>query len=155
MSERLRGIQLAVSLALNVFILGAAAGGAYMWHSIESPKPAQNRQALRFAAERLPADHLKAFQQEIAAARRAGATDIDAAREGRATLAGLLSDKQLDRNAIDTELAKIRAADIALRTRLEQAIIDYAERLPPEQRLKLVEGLRTRNLLRNAPAKKN
>ena len=154
MSNRSRDILLIISFALNVFVLGAAVGGAYMWRWTEVVRPVKNRQALRFAAEQLPPDQRKAFQQEIAAARRASAPDIETARGGRATLAGLLSDKELDRNAIDTELAKIRTADVALRARLEQAIIDYAQRLPLEQRLKLVEGLRTRNMLRNTPAKK-
>lgn len=155
MGERSRTILLAISLALNVFILGAAAGGAYIWQSAERPKAGQNRQALRFAAEKLPDEQRNSFRQTIAAARRASMADIAAAQAGRDTLAGLLSQRDPDLTAVGSELVKIRSADLALRTRLEQAIVDFAATLSPEQRQDLVEGLRKRNMLRMAPAKKN
>jgi uncharacterized membrane protein len=156
MHDRFRNILLAASLALNVFIFGAAAGGAYMWHTMDRPKVAQNQRALRFAASRLPSAQRKAFQQALTTARRASASDIEEARAGRDALARLLSQSELDQAAIDVELARIRSADLALRTRLEGAVIDFAKALSPAQRQELVEGLRQRtHMLRQAPPKKN
>jgi uncharacterized membrane protein len=57
----------------------------------------------------------------------------------------------LDKAAIDADLAKIRNADMALRSRLEQAIVDFAETLSPAERQTFVEGLRQRSgMLRRA-----
>jgi uncharacterized membrane protein len=154
MGDRSRNILLAVSLALNVFILGAVAGGAYVWRVLERPRVAENQRALRFAAANLPAAQQKAFQEALGTARRASASDIEAARQGRYALARLLSQDALDQAAIDAELARIRSADMAQRTRLEQAIIDFAETLSPTQRRELVEGLRKRGgILRETPRK--
>ncbi|MGD9803125.1 MAG: periplasmic heavy metal sensor [Hyphomicrobiaceae bacterium] len=155
MGDRSRNSLLAISLALNVFILGAVAGGAYMWHALDPAKVAENQRALRFAAQALPPAQRMGFRQALAAARRAAASDIETARQGRDALARLLSQDALDQAAIDAELTKIRSADMALRTRLEQAIIDFAESLTPAQRREFVDGLRQRGgILRQVPAKK-
>jgi uncharacterized membrane protein len=61
----------------------------------------------------------------------------------------------VDPVAINAELTKARDADFALRTRIEQTIVSFAESLSPDDRKALVDGLKKRNIiLRQAPAKK-
>jgi uncharacterized membrane protein len=151
MTDRLRNILLAASLAINVFIIGAAAGGGFMWYAMDSSRTLQNQGALRLVAADLPVAQRRAFLQALADARRASASDVETARAGRDDLARLLSQDRLDKPAIDAELVKIRNSDMALRTRLEQAVVDFAETLSPAERQTLVEGLRQRGgMLRRA-----
>ncbi|MDW6026320.1 periplasmic heavy metal sensor [Mesorhizobium sp. BAC0120] len=154
MSDRLRNILLAVSLAINVFIVGAAAGGGFMWYAMDRSRTAQNQGALRFVAADLPLAQRRAFLQALGDARRASISDLETARASRDDLARLLSQDRLDKGAIDAELVKIRNADMALRSRLEQAVVDFAETLSPAERQTLVEALRQRaSMLRRTPAR--
>jgi len=143
MSERSRTIILVISLALNAFLVGAAAGGAYMWHA-SGPLRAgiATRGGLGLAAETLPMEKRKAFRQMLTQARKEAASDIAAARAGRLELARLMMAEPLDRQAVDAQLSVIRQSDIALRARLEQAVIELAETLTPAERKSFVEGLR-------------
>jgi uncharacterized membrane protein len=156
MSDWSRKILLAASLAFNVFIVGAAAGAGYMWYATDRPRIAAAQRGLRFAAENLSAQQRRIFHQMLVDARRNAAADIEAARAGRTELARLLVQDQMDRPAIDAELARIRNADIALRTRLEQAVVSFAETLSAAERQNLVEGLRRRGgMLRRVVPEKN
>lgn len=156
MSDRARKILLAASLALNVFIVGAAVGGAYMWYSGAGPRIAAAKAGLRFAAEDLSQEQRRAFRQMLVQARRDARGDIEAARQGRGRLADLLAQDTLDRAAIDAALATVRGGDAALRGRLEQVVIDFASTLTPDERKRFVESLRGRGtLLRRVEAEKN
>lgn len=143
MSERFRTIVLALSLALNVFIVGAAVGGAYMWHVFGPLRPGMSaRGGLGVAANALPAEERKTFRQKLMQARKEAAPDIAAARSGRLELAQLMVAEPLNRQAVDAQLAAIRQSDMALRARLEKAVVDFAETLTPAERNSFVEGLR-------------
>ncbi|WP_287173496.1 periplasmic heavy metal sensor [Mesorhizobium sp.] len=66
MSERSIRILLAVSLALNVFVLGAAAGAGYIWQAQQGQRDrAGDQRGLRFAAAGLSPDQRKAFRQAL------------------------------------------------------------------------------------------
>lgn len=143
MSDKARTIILAVSLAFNVFIVGAVVGGGYMWHVSGQHRPViAARGGLGRAAEKLPAAERKAFRQMLAETRRAAASDIAAARAGRLNLAQLIATDPVNRQAIDAQLAAIRQSDSALRARLEKTVIDFLETLTPTERSTFVEGLR-------------
>jgi uncharacterized membrane protein len=104
----------------------------------------------------LPVEKRKAFRQMLAHARKDSASDIAAARSGRVELAQLMTAEPLDRQAIDAKLSVIRQADVALRARLEKAVIDFAETLTPAERNKFVEGLRGHGaMLRGVKARQN
>ena len=155
MSERSSRILLAISLAFNIFIIGAATGAGYMYVS-ERPKSASAQRGLRFAAENLSVEQQQAFRKALAEARRNARLEIETARSSRQELARLLVQNQLDQTALNAELTKIRNADIALRTRLEQVVVSFAEALSPADRQRLVEGLRGRGgMLRQIAPKKN
>ncbi|KAB0679718.1 periplasmic heavy metal sensor [Aureimonas leprariae] len=140
MTGRMSRLLLAGSLALNVFLVGAAAGGAYVW--LEAGRTAAGpRPGLRFAASGLPAERREAFRAALSGARRAMADQAAAGRDRRRELHRLLERAPLDRPAIDAALAAIRASDTAIRTRVEAAAVDFAASLNDAERAKLIEGL--------------
>lgn len=155
MSERSIRVLLAVSLALNIFVLGAAAGAGYMWHTQETQRDgAGDQRGLRFAAAGLSPEQRKAFRQALVEARRQSAADIEAARTGREAVARLIEAEPIDAAAVNETLASVRQADMALRGRLEQAVVTFGKELTPADRARLVDGLRGRtNMLRRAREK--
>lgn len=154
MTPRTRTVLLAGSLALNLFLIGGLAGGAYIW-STRGPEFIGQR-ALRFAADGLSDEQRKAFRQGLMQARRDSAPDVQAGRVGRQDLNGLMRAESLDRDAIDTAFAGIREADTALRQRLEMAIVDFAATLTPAERQAFVDGLENRTaMLRRSSASEN
>jgi uncharacterized membrane protein len=156
MSPRAIKMLLAASLALNIFILGAAAGAGYMWWQARERPQAEAQRGLRFAAAELSPEQRRAFRQALAEARRRAADDTATARTSREAAARLLAAEPLNAAAVETELARVRAADMALRSRLEQAIVGYAATLSPADRERLVDGLRGRGaMLQQGPAPKN
>lgn len=141
------------SLVLNVFILGAIAGGAYKWFAVHGgpgAAPAQ-RTALRFAADDLSSDRREQFLDSLKAARREGRDYAREGREGRREVLNLLAAPQLDRAALDGALQKTREADSALRAEVEGSVADFAASLTPDERLKFVGGLKLRGTWREAP----
>jgi uncharacterized membrane protein len=156
MSERPHTIVLAISLALNAFLVGAAVGGAYMWHASGPLRPGISvRGGLAVAADTLPVEERKSFRQMLVRARKDAASDIAAARAGRLELAQLLVAEPLNRQAVDSQLSAIRQSDMALRARLEKAVVDFAETLTPAERKSFVEGLRGHGaMLRGLRARK-
>ena len=157
MSERPRTLVLIISLALNAFLVGAAVGGAYMWHASGPLRSGISaRGGLAVAAETLPVGERKAFRQMLIRARKEAAPDIAAARAGRLELAQLMVAEPLNRQAIDAQLSATRQSDMALRARLEKAVVDFAETLTPAERKSFVEGLRGHGaMLRGLKGRKN
>lgn len=149
MTDRSRNILLAVSLAFNVFVVGAIAGGGYV---LLQDRPRLQNQGLRFAAAGLSGEQQAAFRKGLREARAAAAASVAAARDGRMELLRLLEADAIDRGAVSRELAAIRDNDMALRERLEGAIIDFAAGLDASDRKTLIEGLRGRGaMIRREP----
>jgi uncharacterized membrane protein len=143
------------SLALNVFMLGGVAGGAYQWfaaHGRAAAAAQPQPRALRFAAEGLSADRQKQFVDVLKDARREARQYAREGREDRREVLRLLSAPQLDRTALDAALNRTREADLALRSRVEQSVADFAATLTPDERVKFAEGLRERGQWRIAQA---
>ncbi|SMG56479.1 periplasmic heavy metal sensor [Paraburkholderia susongensis] len=140
------------SVMLNVFLLGAIAGGAYQWfaaHGAGQPAVAQQR-ALRFAAEPLPAERQQAFIEGLKNARREGRQYAREGREGRREVLRLLAAPQFDRAALDAALARTRAADSSLRALVEASVADFAATLSPEERVEFADSLKLRGQWREA-----
>lgn len=139
---------LAGSVLLNVFLLGAIAGGAWRWFAMHGaiPLSAQaqpdRRVALRFATDELSPERRQQFVDALKSARRDAREHAREARDDRRRVLELLAAPQLDRAALDATLARTRAADTALRAQVESGIADFAATLTPEERLKFVDGLR-------------
>jgi uncharacterized membrane protein len=141
------------SVLLNVFLLGAIAGGAWRWfaeHGASAAHPAQ-RVALRFATDELSPDRQQQFLDALKSARREGREYARAGREDRRQVLDLFAAPQLDRAALDAALAHTREADSALRAQVESGIADYAASLTPEERAKFAEGLERSGQWRLSP----
>jgi len=92
----------------------------------------------------------------LAQARKESASDIAAARAGRLELAHLMVAEPLNRQAIDAQLSATRQSDMALRAKLEKAVVDFAETLTPAERKTFVEDLRGHGaMLRGLKGRKN
>jgi len=136
---------LIASLVLNVFIVGAVAGGAARWWFTErSVAAAEPSRGLRHAADDLPAEQRRSFLVGLRNARRAVAEPLQAAREGRQEVLRLLRGPRFEADAVAQTLARTRAADMAARERFEAAVVDFATTLSPPDRQKLADGLARR-----------
>ncbi|WP_028229538.1 periplasmic heavy metal sensor [Paraburkholderia ferrariae] len=143
------------SVLLNVFLLGAIAGGAWRWFAAqgEHPVPPAQKTALRFAADDLTPERRAQFADALKDARREGKAYAREGRDDRRVVLDLLAAPQLDRAALDDALARTRAADTALRAQVESGVADFAATLTPEERVKFAEGLRQRGQWRLPAAK--
>lgn len=146
MNDRASKTLLVSSLVLNVFLLGGIAGGAYQWFNAHAQARAAAAQpvALRYAAEALSPERQREFTDGIKLARREARPSVRAARDDRLDVLRLLGAAQFDRAAIEAALNRTRDADIAVRTSVEQSVLDFAASLTPDERLKFVEGLERR-----------
>ncbi|CAB3759860.1 periplasmic heavy metal sensor [Paraburkholderia humisilvae] len=143
---------LAASLVLNVFLLGAIAGGTYQWFAsrphatggaVQTQTQTQTQpHALRYAANELSDERQQQFAQALQEARRASRTWIRSGRDARRDVLRLVGEAQLDRPALDAALARARNADEALRARVEQSVADYAATLSPQERAQFADSLR-------------
>ncbi|MBI0331290.1 periplasmic heavy metal sensor [Burkholderia plantarii] len=156
MNGRAPTLLLAASVVLNVFLLGAIAGGAYQWYARQHGAGGAHgpKVALRFAAEALPAERQHQFTEALKAARRDARVYAREGREGRRDVLDLLAMPQLDRPALDEALARTREADMRLRAQVEGSVADFAASLTPEERQRFVDGLRHSGQWRQ-PAAKN
>lgn len=148
MTPKALRILLIVSLTLNVFVLGALGGAAFMWQRAERHErptvAAVGGGRLRLAGERLSPEQRRAFRRALRETRRAAAPVIEQSRDARSEAARLLSEPAVDQEAVKAALARARAADFALRARLEERVVAFAASLPAEEREALAEGLERR-----------
>jgi uncharacterized membrane protein len=153
MSDRTWKLLLAGSFVLNVFLLGSIAGGAYQWFATHDnvAKAPQQRTALRFATDGLSSERQKQFLDGLKEARRDGKDYAREGREGRHEVLALLAAPQFDRTALDAALQRTRAADIALRTEVEDSVANFATTLTPDERVKFAEGLKQAGNWREPP----
>ena len=140
----------AVSLVLNVFLIGSIAGGAYRLFAHQQAVAAQQR-GIRFAAADLSAERQRQLREALRKTRRESLPLARAARDGRIDLAHLLAAQEFDRKALDDALARTREADVAVRARVEGTVADFAATLTPEERLKLVGAMERFGPLRGIP----
>ena len=132
---------LIASVVLNVFLAGALAGGA-VW--IRSGKSAQGT-SLEAAGGRLPDQQRTLFRKALREVRRESRDIILDGQQARRDAADLLRQPVLDTAALSAALERARNADVTVRTRLEQRIIEFAAAGSAEDRGVLAEGLARRS----------
>jgi uncharacterized membrane protein len=137
-----------ISLALNVFLIGSLVGGA-IWIYVHTPQPGGSLQA---AVEQLPQAQRDAFHQAMRAVRRDNHQTVLEGQQARREAGDLLKQPTLDVAALSAALERVRNADVALRTKLEQRIVEFAASSAAEVRQSLAEALVRR--LPPLPAKK-
>jgi uncharacterized membrane protein len=137
-------IGLVASLALNLFLIGTGAGvvalGMRMAREPGTGRPAAG--ALFWATEGLPQPDRRAMRQMLRGLRDQAKGDTDRSRALRVAAWSALAEPTPDVGAIDQKLAQSRQTDIAVRSRAEQQIVDYAARLPPADRAIFAAGMR-------------
>jgi uncharacterized membrane protein len=155
MSPRLLKTIAAVSVVLNVFLIGSIAGGAWRVSGLFSHQRAQAEQqrGIRFAAADLSADRQQELRDALKATRRESMPLIRQSRDARIDLAHVLAAPTLDRAALDRALVEAREADVTLRMRIENTVADFAAKLTPEERLKMVDAMERYGPLRVVPPK--
>ncbi|WP_296745408.1 periplasmic heavy metal sensor [Mesorhizobium sp.] len=132
MSPRL----VAASLVLNVFLIGALAGGAGWLIGRSNPG-----YSLESAGGQLPTDDRKAFRQALREVRRESRQIIVDGQQARRDAANLLQQPTLDTAALAAALERARNADVAIRAKLEQRIVEFAASSSLDDRRLLAEGL--------------
>jgi uncharacterized membrane protein len=140
-SPRALWIALALSLVVNVFVIGAAAGLIFGREFGPHPGPGQRPNPLMTAAEGLdPTDRdvFKALMQDEA--QRQGPTLLDA-RMARRQAVALMRAPTFDRVAAGAALDRARADDTQAREKLENTMLDFAAKLDAPNRAVLSEGL--------------
>lgn len=142
---------LVVSLVLNVFLLGALGGGAYIWNVKEHAAAAAQRRGLQYAAAELTEARREQLHEAMRQTRRDAKPLIAAARQGRIDIAQALAAPQFDQATLDAALEHTRAADTAVRAQLEQTVAVFAGTLNADERVKLVDALERHGPLHVGP----
>ena len=150
MSRRTLLIVLVVSLAVNLFLVGAVAGGLVVGQKFRSERPQMSRggggpvQPLWRAGDALPPPQAKAYREAL---RGAGPELRAAMREARAERAQTwraLAAEPFDAADAKQRLAQIRQREADARGQIEDRIVDYAADLSPADRAMLARGLTER-----------
>lgn len=145
MSSRGLKIALAVSLVLNVFVVGAVAGAIGMRARLDPRRPPPAAMAgnpLMRGAEALPEDKRDAFRARLRAEGSASRPMLIESRRARAEAARLFAEPQFDAAAATAALAKARTSELAARERMDAVVVDFAKTLSVEERRELAKGLR-------------
>ena len=138
-----RGLTIALlaSAAVNVFLIGAAAGliltNAFAPGGPQAPAP----NPLRAAADRLDPNDRDALLQLMQDQVQANGPVLLDARKARREARRLMQAQPFDAAATAAALARARADDLQVRGQLEQAVVDFAARLSPQERARLSAGI--------------
>jgi uncharacterized membrane protein len=136
-------IALAVSLAVNLFMIGAVAGAAFQRHRTgEMRAGAVPGNPLMRVGERLPEAERQAFRTQMRQAGLANRPLLETNRAARDKVAEVFAAPTFDAAAASAALAASREAETAARTELENAVVTFAKGLNADDRRILAEGLR-------------
>jgi uncharacterized membrane protein len=133
-------ILLISSVAFNIFVVSAIAGGSYMWVSGNQTFGVGTNWR-RDGGAALPTQEREAYREMIRQTMRDGQPIFARAADARREAARLFVQPQFDALAVNAALAQARAADVQLRTQLEERIVDFAAKLSFGDRGILAEGL--------------
>jgi uncharacterized membrane protein len=148
MSGRGLKIGLAVSLVVNVFTLGALGGLLYV-HGVWQPvRPPANPNPMVRAADVLSPTQQAAFKQMLRQQVAQDRPTIRDSRQAKRRMVDLLAAPTFDQAAVSASLAQARADDIAVRTHLEEGVVNFAANLSPADRVTFADGFRKAALAR-------
>jgi len=136
-------VGLVVSVALNVFLIGAGAGVIALGRTMARENPAaQPAGALVIATAGLPQPDRRAFRQMLRDTGASVRPDSLRSRAMRRDAWSSITDPQPDAAAIKAKLAESRQIDIGVRTKVEDKIVDYVLAQPPADRAAFAAGMR-------------
>jgi len=128
---------LIVSLVLNLFLLSAGAALVWRWAHGFGAGGWRGR-----AVEVLAPEHRRPFRQAMRQTVLGSRDLLAEGRNARADAAAHFVEPAFDAAKIKADLARARAADVALRGRIEERVVDFAGNLPVEERARLAEVLK-------------
>ena len=136
-------VGLIASLALNLFLIGAGAGViALGTRMARMATPARQASALFWASEGLPPSARHNMRLMFRDVRDQVKPDADRSLALRAQAWTAVGDANPDAGAIEQKLAQSRQIDIGVRTRVEQAVVAYAAKMPGADRKIFADGMR-------------
>jgi len=135
-------IGLIVSLTLNVFLIGAAAGVVALGQRMASQTGVARPGVLVRATAGLPQPDRRNIRLLLRDAWAGVRPDVARSRALSLEAWTSLADPNADALVIRLKLAQSRQLDIAARAQVEQAFLDAALRLPPADRAIIADGLR-------------
>jgi uncharacterized membrane protein len=133
---------LGLSVALNLFLLGAIGGGVAWMNFGPRMIPAGS---LRVAGSELPADQRRAFRQALRQARASMNEQLLTARQARAAAAELVKAAELDQAALRVVLEEARNADFKVRSAVEEEALNFVATLSQDDRRRLADAIDARN----------
>ncbi len=150
MNEHKTNWLLIASLILNLFLIGAIAGGSYklLWSNQASQTGKPGQSTLRFAADNLSNEQQHLFKKTLRKARREAKPLLEASKQARVEVLNQISEPNFDRVEILAALARTREADSAVRIHIEESLLNFAQTLSADDRQKLADGLASRGPLR-------
>lgn len=143
MSTRTLGVGLFISLALNLFLVGAIVGGVLIGHRLRGagPGPGGAAQPLWAAASVLPADKAEAYRLALRDQARDVGRQVRQARRERRDAWMALAESPLDAAGVTRRLAQARAIEMQARGGVEERIVAFAAGLSAADRAELAQAL--------------
>jgi len=140
MSRRGLWIALIVSLAVNLFVLGALAGVALRGFRHHGPPP-PGPQRLTAAGAVLSEQQREAWRAAIRQGAETSGPKLEQARALRREAWRNLSSGSVDAEATLATLDRSRALEMQARSEMDRAVVGFAATLPASERRKLAEVL--------------
>jgi uncharacterized membrane protein len=141
-SQRNLVILLFVSLALNLFILGAAAGAYFFGDRMHHRRPEfRGGNPMLAASAVLPDNEAQAYRDAVSAQVMAERQKVHEARTIRHDAFVRLGADPVDPAAITGDLDRARALETDARGEIDHAIVQFAAKLPAADRAKLGQAL--------------
>ncbi len=135
---RVRFALLAVSLLLNVFLVGIVAGRVFGARGAPAPRP--DAALVPPAHVRaLPVDERRSFAASMKSHRDAIRAARQAHRAARTTLEAAIAAPAFDRDAVAADFAALRQASMAVQEAVNAALVDALQDLSPQSRASLVQ----------------
>lgn len=143
MSQRSLLIALFVSLAVNLFAIGAVIGGLVVagrvGERLDSIRPGPP--AVFGAAEALPPERQDAYRQALRGEAGQVRRTLREAGEARREAWRTLGETPLDTTAVRRDLARAQAIEAEARRAVEDRVIDFAATLEEDERRAFAEAL--------------
>lgn len=147
MSRKALFAMLFVSLAVNLFLVGALAGGLVVGQRFRGERPpmaSRPVQPLWRAGDALPPDQAQAYRKALREEAPGMREAMRAARTARQDAWRAIGQDPFDPTVTKRRLAEIRAEEASARGQIDNNVVDFAASLSPADRAALARGLTER-----------
>lgn len=144
MSQRSLTIALFISLAVNLFAIGAVVGGLVIGVRMSEGRESAMRPGpppIFSAASALPEARQDAYREALRSEAREVRRSLMRAGEARRAAWGEIAADPYDPAAVRQALTEAQGIEAEARSRLESRVVDFAADLNPEERQALAEAL--------------